>query len=197
MDIKKELSDKSICRALISEGGEGYDFQAIAVPAENKQLRYSYQNDEYFFQVLRTGQENIKAERLDSGLPLFDNHPYDQSAMRTLGITVGYEFTENGIAIRGKLGARADEALRSDINEGIVRSVSIEGDVLEYEIIRKDGEIPTYYATLWEPTSLSFAPVPNDVGAKIEVKRALTEQIEKSKEVEPKSDMLNSLIKNF
>lgn len=196
MDIKKELSDKRICRALLGEGGEGYDFQAVAVPSENKQLRYSYQNDEYFYQVLRTGRENIKSGRLESGLPLFDNHPYDQSAMRTLGITVGYDFTDEGITIRGKLGARADEALRSDIKDGIVRSVSIEGDVFEYEIVRKEGEIPTYYASLWEPTSLSFAPVPNDVGAKIEVKRALTEQIEKSKKVEP-IGILHSLIKKL
>lgn len=196
-ELAEKLTDNRICRAAIKpESGEGYDFEAVATPAINKQLRYSYQNGEYFYQVLRTGAENIKTDRLESGLPLFDNHPYDQSAMRTLGISVGYDFTEQGLVIRGKLGARADEALRSDIANKVIKTVSIEGDILEYEIIRKDSEIPTYFATLWEPTSLSFAPVPNDIGAQIEVKRALNEQIERSSK-KPGTDMFNSLIDKF
>jgi len=132
--------------------------------------------------VLRTGRENIKSDRLDSGLPLFDNHNWDQSAANTLGITTDYEFTDKGLVIRAKLGARADEALRSDIKNAIVKSVSIEGTVLEYEIERKEGMIPVYYAKTWEPESLSFAPVPQDISAQIEVKRAIQKQIEKKSE---------------
>ena len=180
----KDLDSKEICRALLSAApaDSGYDFEAVAVPVDNKQLRYSYQNDEYFYQVLRTGRENIKSDRLDSGLPLFDNHKWDQSAANTLGITTDYEFTDKGLVIRAKLGARADEALRSDIKNAIVKSVSIEGTVLEYEIERKEGMIPVYYATTWEPESLSFAPVPQDISAQIEVKRAIQKQIEKKSE---------------
>ncbi len=89
--------------------------------------------------------------------------------------------------------------MRNDIARGIIKSVSIEGDVINYSIERKVGEIPVYYAELWQPTSLSLAPVPNDIGAKIEVKRALAEQIEKSKKVEqPENDsFINQLIKKF
>jgi hypothetical protein len=197
---EKEMENLSICRAKIDpKKGEDYDFQAVAVPSDNKQLRYSYQNDEYFYQVLRTGKENIDISRLDNGLPIFDNHAWDKSAINTLGITRGYEFTEEGIRVNVELGSRADEALRNDIARGIIKSVSIEGDVINYSIERKIGEIPIYYAELWQPTSLSLAPVPNDIGAKIEVKRALAEQIEKSKKVEqPESDsFINQLIKKF
>jgi hypothetical protein len=127
---------------------------------------------------------------------LFDNHPFNNSALNQLGITTGYEFSDSGIVTRVKFGARADESLKSDVKNGIVKTVSIEGDVHEYSIERKPGEVPVYYADLWEPTSLSFAPVPNDISAKIEVKRALKSQIEKSKE--PESDsFINSLIKKF
>ena len=78
----KDLESKEICRAMLSAApaDSGYDFEAVAVPVDNKQLRYSYQNNEYFYQVLRTGRENVKSDRLDSGLPLFDNHNWDQSA---------------------------------------------------------------------------------------------------------------------
>lgn len=181
MDKNKDKNEKQICRALITTTtGEGFDFEAVAVPAENGQIRYSYENDEYFNQVLRTGKENINSARLDSGLPLFDNHPWDNSAENTLGITTDYFFDERGLVVRAKLGARADESLRSDIKNGIIKTVSIEGTIENYSVVRESGKIPVYYADLWTPESLSFAPVPNDIGAQIEVKRALKEQIEKS-----------------
>lgn len=188
---------RHICRAMITASAEGadYDFEAVAVPASNQQLKYNYENGEYFYQVLRTGKDNVKSERLESGLNLFDNHDWDKSAMRTLGITTAYEFTEQGIVIRAKFGARADKALKSDVKNGIIKSVSIEGDVIDYVIERKQGEIPVYYAELWEPTSLSFAPVPNDPNAQISVKRAL-EVMNDNNENTDKS-VINSLKSKF
>ena len=185
--------EHGICRALISasEGGE-YDFDAIAVPSDNKQLKYSWENDEYFYQVLRTGQDNIDASRLESGLPIFDNHEYDKSAENVLGITVGYDFTEQGLVVRVKHGARADDELKEDIKNKVVRSVSIEGDVEAYSIERQMGQVPIYYAEKWIPTSLSYAPVPNDISAQIDVKRALDAQLHKKK-----TNYLESLTKNF
>ncbi len=198
--MNKEIKDneRQIIRAKIvpAEENSDYDFTCIAVPTENKQLRYSYQNNEYFYQVLRTGKENIKSERLDSGLPLFDNHPWDNAAMNQLGITSSYEFTEQGVVVRCKFGARADEALRSDVKNGIVKTVSIEGDIINYSVSRGEGQIPVYYAELWEPTSLSFAPVPNDIEAQIDVKRALQEQIEKDN-TNPNTNTIKSIINKF
>lgn len=198
MEPKDKRQDREVCRAKILPVAEGseWDFEALAIPADNKQLKYSWENDEYFYQVLRTGKENLKTERMDSGLPLFDNHPWDVSATKQLGITVGYEITPEGVVMRVKFGARADEALRSDVKNHIVKTVSIEGGVLNYTIERKQGEIPVYYADLWEPESISFAPVPQDIGAQIEVKRALAAQIEKSKEPETDNSLIN-LFKKF
>ena len=192
-------TEREVCRAMILPVADGteYDFQANAIPSENKQLRWSWENEEYFYQVLRTGKENIQVNRMDSGLPLFDNHPWDQSSLNQLGITVGYEFTPEGIVMRCKFGARADEALRSDVKNGIVKTVSIEGSIINYTIERKQGEIPVYFADLWEPESLSFAPVPQDISAQIEVKRALKEQIERSKEPETTDNSLSVLINKF
>lgn len=195
METEKNI-DKQVCRALITASDNSeYDFEAVAVPSENGQLRYSYENGEYFNQVLRTGKENIDTSRLDSGLPLFDNHPYDQSAMNVLGITVAYDFTDRGIVIRAKFGARADEALRADVKAGIIKTVSIEGSISNYEIKREVGKVPVYEASLWTPESISFAPVPNDIGAQIEVKRALEKQLK----AEPKTpdSFINTLKNKF
>ena len=198
MNMEKNNNDRQICRAAIkaSEENEDFDFEAVAIPSDNRQLRYSLENGEYFYQVLRTGKENIVLSRLESGLNLFDNHPRENSASNTLGITTGYDFLDSGIAVRVKFGARADEALRSDVKTKIIKTVSIEGDVHKYSIERQTGQVPIYYAELWEPTSLSFAPVPNDISAQIEVKRALAVQIEHTKQ--PESDsFIDSLIKKF
>jgi hypothetical protein len=197
---KQEFENNQICRALIkpTDDNSEFDFEAVAVPTDNKQLRYSYENDEYFYQILRTGKENIITDRLDSGLPVFDNHPWENSASNTLGITTGYDFTDTGLVTRVKLGARADEALKEDIKNKIIKTVSIEGSVRRYIIERIPGQVPIYYADLWEPESLSFAPVPNDISAQIEVKRALKNQIEESGKKQPESDsLLNSLLKKY
>lgn len=189
---KLTKEEQGICRAMIQESeSEEYDFEAVAVPMENKQLMYSRQNDEYFYQVLRTGRDNIISDRLDLGLPLFDNHEWDKAASRTLGITVGYDFNDQGLVVRVKHGARADQALRDDIKNKIIRSVSIEGDVELYQIERKMGEVPTYYAERWTPTSLSYAPVPQDISAQIDVKRALDAQLHK------KESFIESLTNKF
>jgi len=194
---KDKNSDRSICRAFIQPpSGEGWDFECIAVPSENGQMRRSYENDEYFMQVLRTGKENVDTSRLDSGLPLFDNHPWDNSAVNTLGITVAYDFTEKGIVVRCKFGARADEALKNDVKNGIIKTVSIEGMISNYTVEREMGKLPVYYADLWTPESLSFAPVPNDIGAQIEVKRAIQKQIEKTPSKGEQS-VYKSLINKF
>ena len=195
----EEIKDNRICRALIEPQPEGadYDFVAVAVPASNGQINYNWRDDEYYNQVLRTAPENINTSRLDSGLPLFDNHVFDKSALNTLGITMGYEFTERGLEVKCKFGNRADVALRNDVKEGIIKTVSIEGSIQKYEVERKVGELPIYSAVYWTPESLSFAPVPNDIGAQIEVQRAIKKQLKKEKEAEPKPDNYKQLINKF
>lgn len=189
-------SENGIIRALIVESqSEDYDFGCIAVPNNNKALKYNPSKKEYFYQILRNKQENILLDRMDSGLPIFDRHPEleDQTAMNTLGITVGYEFTDEGIFFKCKFGARADEALREDVKNKVIKTVSIEGTVMEYSEERGAGQVPVYYAELWEPESLHFAPVPNDIDSQIDVKRALDAQLHKTK----KESYLDSLTKNF
>lgn len=193
----KDQENKQICRAKIevAPAESDYDFKCVASPVNNGQVNYSYENDEYFNQVLIPTPENTRVERLESGINLFDNHPWDKSAVNTLGITVGYEFTERGLEVKCKFGSRADDALRNDVANGIIKTVSIDGDIYTYEVTREQGMLPKYKAVDWEPTSLSFAPVPQDIESQIEVKRKIAEQI-KPTEIKPKS-IINSLKSKF
>lgn len=198
MNKEKVIDNNHICRAIIkvSENAD-YDFECVAVPAVNGQLQYLRDEEGYrvydenynpklFNQVLLTARENVDTIRLDSGLPLFDNHPDfdDISVMTTLGITTWYDFTSEGLIVRCKLGARADQMLRDDIKNGIIKTVSIEGTIEEYGRIEQtlEDKYPNYYATKWTPLSLSFAPVPNDIESQISAKRAIKKQIAQPKD---------------
>ena len=184
--MKQENKENTyICRAFITPSqSDDYDFEAVAVPANNGQLNYSWKNDEYFNQVLRTGAENVDVSRLESGLPIFDNHPWDSSALNVLGITTGYSFEERGIVVRVKWGARADEQLKSDVKNGVIKTVSIEGIIERYvrEESANPNDVPIYYADYWIPLSLSLAPVPNDIEAQIEVKRKIAARKKEDKQ---------------
>ena len=190
-------------RALILEnsGGEDYDFVCIASPFDNGQIRYDYNSSRYFKEVLVPSTENTRTDRLDSGLPLFDNHPWDKSAKNQLGISRKYEFTPDGIKLYVKWGSKADQAMRDDVANGITKTVSIEADIYEYEITEKAGEIPVYRTIDWDPTSISLAPVPQDILSQIEVKRAIQKQIQEQKNVQeekPNDDsFIINLIKKF
>lgn len=212
METKDKIKvDNTICRAKIQvSDATDYDFECVAVPTENGQLQYmrdengwreydDYGNAIIFNQILMVNPENVDTSRLDSGLPLFDNHPEmeDISVLTTLGITTSYLFNERGLVVRCKLGSRADEMLRNDIKNGIIKTVSIEGTIQMYGKIERmsNQKYPDYYATLWTPESLSFAPVPNDIGAQIDAKRA----INNIKELEGKKEpsIINNLINKF
>jgi len=195
---EKVIENPQICRAKIavSDSAE-YDFEAVAVPIENGQLQYMRDDEGYrvydenynpklFNQILLPYPENVITSRLDSGLPLFDNHPDmdDISVTTTLGITTSYLFDDRGLVVRCKFGARADQALRDDVKNGIIKTVSIEGSIQEYGRIEQtvSDKYPNYFATMWTPESLSFAPVPNDIESQISAKRAIQKQIIPEKE---------------
>ncbi|HEY5588409.1 MAG TPA: hypothetical protein VIK86_05570 [Candidatus Paceibacterota bacterium] len=191
---------------------DSYDFECVAVPTINGQLQYLRDEDGcrmydenwnpiIFNQILLVTPENVNVERLDSGLPLFDNHPEmdDISVLTTLGITTSYLFDERGLVVKCKFGSRADEGLRNDVKNGIIKTVSIEGTIQEYGRIEQTNEqrYANYYATKWTPESLSFAPVPNDIGAQIETKRAYSKLKNKEIEGTKEPSLLNNLINKF
>jgi len=121
-------------------------------------------------EILSCDVKNVRMERALNGLPVFDLH-YPRNAMVQLGVAENVRF-ENGQGIaKIRLGARADEALRSDIENGIIKGISAGYNVYAYtqegELKPNSKENPTYKATDWEPTEISFAPIQADTGAKI------------------------------
>lgn len=121
-------------------------------------------------EILSCETKNIRMQRANNGLPVFDCH-YPRNAMVQLGIAENVRFSNKQGTSTIRLGARADEALRSDIEKGVIKGISMGYNVYAYtqegEIKPNSKETPTYRAMDWEPTEISFAPVQADVNAGI------------------------------
>lgn len=123
-----------------------------------------------FNEILSCDKSNVRMERAINGLPVFDCH-YPRNAMVQLGIAENVRFEDGKCVATIRLGARADEALRSDIENGIIKGISAGYRVYAYkqegEMKPGSKETPTYRATDWEPTEISFAPVQADPKSQI------------------------------
>jgi len=121
-------------------------------------------------EILSCDAKNVRMERALAGLPVFDSH-YPRNAMSQLGTAENIKFSKGQATATIRLGARADDALKADIEAGIIKGISAGYNVYAYTQIGdvKPGsrENPTYKATDWEPTEISFAPVQADVNAGI------------------------------
>ncbi len=103
----------------------------------------------------------VRTGRLDKGLSVLDSHNVYNGIDDVFGITEDYRF-ENG-ELLGTVRFAEDElsdARFKKIASGILRHVSLGYKVHKYLKSRgEDDKLPTYLATDWEPTELSFVPV--------------------------------------
>lgn len=116
---------------------------------------------EEFTEVLRCTLDAVMTDRLESGLPLFESH-WEREAEDLRGISTSYEISNGQIVATFKLGARADEALLLDLENKVLKSVSIGCNIYNVMRLDVDGNI-SYTALKWQPKHVAFAPEPADV----------------------------------
>jgi len=123
-----------------------------------------------FNEVLSCDPLHVRMIRANGGLPVFDSH-YPRRAMEQLGRADNISFSNKEGKAVITLGARADDALIADIENGIVKGISVGYSVYRYmpeSVI--PGQTPTYRAVDWEPGEISFAPVQADPNSGIRTK---------------------------
>lgn len=169
---KKEIKiSTSHVRALVDKSTYNKEAGTFDVTFATETAVNSYQWElGDFKEVLSCDISNVRMERALNGLPVFDCH-YPRNAMVQLGVAENVRFEKGQGVATIRLGARCDEAMRSDIEKGIITGISSGYRVYAY---KQEGEIkpgvnetPTYRATDWEPTEISFAPVQADPKSKI------------------------------
>lgn len=169
---KKEIKGiMQYTRAQIAKNSfnrEKRTFDVVFV-TENPVPAYNYDIGSYM-EILSCDPNNIRLQRAMNGLPVFDSH-YPRTAMVQLGRASNIEFKNGQGTATITLGARADEALISDIENGILDGISVGYNVYSLRLESQvEGKIPVYRAIDWEPGEISFAPVQADVNAGIRSK---------------------------
>lgn len=127
-------------------------------------LRYDYSEGEYFDEVLSFDAGNVRLDRINAGGPVLNSHDsYDLS--NVLGVVVK-AWIENGQGRATLMFSDRDEVAGTirDIENGIVKNVSVGYRVLKYEKTEASGENTRAVkrATDWEPYEISMVPIPAD-----------------------------------
>lgn len=168
MATRKEIkTDQQYIRALIKPNSFDKEKRTFDVTfASETPVRLYNLDIGEFDEILSCDPKNVRMERAKNGLPVFDSH-YPRTAMVQLGRADNIRF-ENGQAVATiTLGARADEAFISDLENGIISGISVGYRVYMYDGKIEKDKTPQLRATDWEPLEISFAPVQADPKSKI------------------------------
>lgn len=128
----------------------------------------------------------VRMDRINTAGPVWDNHQYWEGTRGVIGRVVeGTAALEKGQA-RAQLRfgkKQAAQDIWSDIEDGIVTTVSVGYDVHKAEMTRQEGNLKVYRATDWEPFEVSIAPMPADIHAQMRTKQHKIEvEVEESED---------------
>lgn len=131
--------------------------------------RYDYSTGERYIERLSMKPEHIRLQRLNQAAPVLDAH-MGYSVRHMLGAVV-----QNSAKVVAKEGRatlqfsrrkEVEEGVWQDVQDGIVRSVSVGYDVFAYEETpAKKDRLKIRTAIDWEPYEVSMVPMPADIDA--------------------------------
>lgn len=131
-------------------------------------VRYDWWEDVSYLEELEISENALRTERLDKGLPLFDNHRTWEGVKGQHGVTEAWRI-ENGELIGTVRFAKDDESdvVFQKVADGITRSCSLGYRVYKFQHIKagEENKLDTLRAVDWEATELSLAPIPFEKGA--------------------------------
>ncbi|WCT73795.1 hypothetical protein PQ455_00750 [Sphingomonas naphthae] len=132
-------------------------------------VRFDFDTLALVDEELATGTANVRLDRLNRGAPVLNTHQKDDLGAQIGTVVPGSARMVGGQGIATlQLSAREDVApIVADIAAGIIRNLSVGYTVHVFEVNRKASPRPLYRATDWEPTEISFVPVPFDAGAQV------------------------------
>lgn len=176
---KKVKTGEQFFRALINSESfnkENRSFDVV-IATETPVFRRGWEED--YNEILGCKPDEIRMTRASRGLPVFDLHGFKgMGAQDQLGRCTDIRFEGDKMIGTITLGARADDALISDVENGIVKDISVGYNVYKYmREPTEDGKTPNYRAVDWEPFEVSFAPVQADVNAGIREKNDAVETV--------------------
>jgi len=146
--------------------------------------RYNFWEDEIWIEELDMSPEAVDLSRMNAGAPVLDTHRRWSVREDVVGVTEKAWLQDGEGMAQIKFSRRDDvQPLAQDVEDGVVRAVSIGYDVLKYEQkgVDKDG-YRIMRAMKWSPFEISFVPVGADPNAGARVRDA-SEAVKKSCEI--------------
>ncbi|MBM3552772.1 MAG: hypothetical protein FJX45_13640 [Alphaproteobacteria bacterium] len=132
-------------------------------------VRRNSWNDGPYDEELVVSENSVRLDRLNAGGPFLDTH--DQFSLRAVigSVVPGGARIEGGKGFaRIKMSSApgdADTVLK--IREGVIRNVSVGYISHRIEKQERDGQVPLWRVTDWEPYEISAVPAPADAGCQI------------------------------
>ena len=142
----------------------------VVFATESAVRMYDWENEGGLIdEVLVCDANSCDLTRLNSGAPALDNHnKWGKTAEAVVGVVQSARIEKGAGYATIRFGQSEDDVkLMEKVRDGIVTGVSVGYNVYEYEVSRKEGQIPKYRATKWTPTEISFCPVQADVNSRV------------------------------
>lgn len=132
-------------------------------------IRFDFDALSMVDEELATGTGNVRLERLNRGAPVLNAHQRHDLSAQIGTVVPGSARMQGGQGIATlKLSERPEVAsIVADIAAGIIRNLSVGYTVHVFEADMKASPRPLYRAVDWEPTEISFVPIPFDIGAQV------------------------------
>jgi len=127
-----------------------------------KGKRFSFSRGVYF-EELSLKRTDVNLERLNNGAAVLNNHQ-SRDLRDAIGVVEKASIKKGEGVATIRFSDREDvQGIVRDIENGIIRNISVGYNVEEYtDVSRKGDEIPTYRATSWTPMEVSFVNIPFD-----------------------------------
>jgi phage major head subunit gpT-like protein/predicted DNA-binding ribbon-helix-helix protein len=155
-------------RAAVRAGSVDVDARTVELTWTTgaKGRRWSWDVGSYM-EELEVSEDAVRLDRLNNGAPFLNAHnSYDLDDVLGVVEKAWIEGAEGRALVR--FSQRDDvEKIFKDVQDGILRNISVGYAVHRYEVTESDDDkLPTYRAVDWEPMELSLVPIGFDDGGK-------------------------------
>ena len=155
-------------RAAVRAGSVDVDARTVELTWTTgaKGRRWSWDVGSYM-EELEVSEDAVRLDRLNNGAPFLNAHnSYELHDVIGVVEKAWIDGAEGRALVR--FSKRDDvEKIFSDVQDGILRNISVGYAVHRYEVTESaDDKLPTYRAVDWEPMELSLVPIGFDDGGK-------------------------------
>ena len=128
--------------------------------------RYDWWEDTEFIEELSMKDGDVDLSRLNSGAPFLADHR--QSIGNVIGV-VEKAWLEDGTGRATVRFSKRDEVapIAKDVQDGVLRNISVGYQIREFEKIEQDEDLPIYRAVDWLPMEISLVAIGADAGAQV------------------------------